>query len=97
MRPARGEQGKSGLEVSCMENICTGAGDTALSLERGLDIYRITGPMQRPLLSPGTLLWGTQGCESMFRNTSTFSKVVTLFSGGYSKQTFETTVLFSSV
>lgn len=41
---------------------------------------------------PGTLLWVTQGCKSMFRNTSPSPKAVTLFSGGYSKQTFETTV-----
>lgn len=79
-----------------MENICSGAEDTVLSLEHGLDIYRITGPVQWPLLTP-PLLWGTQGCKSMFRSISTFSKVVTLFSGGYSKQTFETTALFSSV
>lgn len=64
---------------------------------RYLQNYRASAAAIAHPPCPGTLFWGTQGCKSMFRSLSTFSKVVTLFSGGYSKQTFETTVLFSSV
>lgn len=38
VRPARGQKGMFGLEASCMENICTGAGEAALSLEPGLEL-----------------------------------------------------------
>lgn len=48
-------------------------------------------PISHPAC-PGVLLWVIQGCKTMFRNTSPFPKAVTLFSSGYSKQTFETTV-----
>lgn len=54
----------------------------------------ITGLRQHPLLTQPVQAhhFGWSRCKSKLRSLSPFPKAVTLFSGGYSKKTFETTV-----
>lgn len=55
---------------------------------------RITGLVQHPLLTQPVQAhcFGWARCKSKLRNLTPFPEAVTLFTGGYSKQTFETTV-----
>lgn len=65
----------------------------AVAWLRYLQNYTANAPPIGHPACPGKLLWMIQGCKSMFWNMSPFPKAVAIFSAGYSKQTFETSVL----